>query len=94
MVVVRRYGLLALSLVVVGVLAVFLGFFLVFVLAPLVPLALFYLVYLAARERGKRRAHRLERRLLDHEAAERRRLLDRDDDAREQVQRLRERPSQ
>lgn len=79
----RRYRLLALSLVVAGVLAGFLGFFFVFVLAPVVPLALFYLAYLFARERRLRTERRAQLRVLEHEAAARRARIEREGDATE-----------
>ncbi|HEY8705095.1 MAG TPA: hypothetical protein VIL98_10090 [Gaiellaceae bacterium] len=49
--IVRRYRLAALSVLVLLVLTVFLGFFFLFVLAPVVVIGLFYIVYLVAEER-------------------------------------------
>jgi hypothetical protein len=76
----RRYRLLALSLLVVGVLLFFLSFFFVFVLAPIIPLALFYLGFLYHRETVQRRSRRAERQLLASEAVSRQVLLDRFED--------------
>lgn len=73
--IVRRYRLLALSLLVAISLAGFLSFFFVFLLAPVVPLGLFYLSYLVVRERRNRSSRRAERMLLAHESAARQRRL-------------------
>ncbi len=75
--IVRRYRLLGLAALVVVVLASFLSFFFVFLVAPLVPLGLLYLGYLFTRERAARREQR-QRGLLEHEAEERKRLLERE----------------
>ncbi len=78
--IVRRYRLVSLSLLVVSMLALFLGFFFVFVLAPVVVIGLFYVVYLAAEERlsylsSFRDAIRLRRLTLAREAEARRTLV-------------------
>ncbi len=72
----KGYRLLAIWGLVAGVLLLFLSFFFVFLTAPLVPLGLFYFVFLFSRGRATRRERRSA--LLEHEADERQRLLDRD----------------
>jgi hypothetical protein len=76
--IIRRYRLLSLFVLVALVIAAFLSFFFVFLLAPIVPLAIFYLVYLFTRERSARRANVEQKRLLAHEAEMRRAELGRD----------------
>ncbi len=73
--IVRRYRLLALSVLLAASLLGFLSFFFVFLLAPVVPLGLFYLGYLVLRGRRSRSDRPAERVLLAHEAAARQRRL-------------------
>lgn len=79
---IRSYRLFSLALLVIGVLALFLGFFFLWALAPVVVIGIFYLVFVAAEERRQlkngavsRRAQR--RRRLSDEAVARERDLDR-----------------
>jgi hypothetical protein len=80
---VRRYRLFSLTLLVVGVLAAFLAFFFVWVLAPLALMLAFYVAFvmtgwhrrLLARRSGV--DTRLRRERLEHEAAQRNVLLSR-----------------
>ena len=72
---VGAFRLLGIWAIVIVALALFLGFFLVFLTAPLVPLGLFYLIFLFLRGQTARRERRHA--LLAHEADERQRLLDR-----------------
>ena len=51
MTLVRRYRLVALTLMILLALATFLSFFFVFVLAPIAIIGLFYIVYVIAEER-------------------------------------------
>lgn len=48
---IRTYRLISLTLLILGVLALFLGFFFLWVLAPVVVIGLFYLAFVAAEER-------------------------------------------
>ena len=76
--IIRRYRLPSLFLLVALVIAAFLSFFFVFLLAPIVPLGLFYLAYLFTRERRARREDLAQQQLLEHEAEARRAELGRD----------------
>lgn len=80
---IHSYRLVSLTLLILGVLALFLGFFFLWVLAPAAVVALFYLVFVAVEERraakngvGTRRTER--RRRLSSEAVARDRDLGRD----------------
>lgn len=48
---IRSYRLISLTLLIIGVLMLFLGFFFLWVLAPVVVIGLFYLAFVAAEER-------------------------------------------
>lgn len=48
---IRSYRLISLTLLIIGVLMLFLGFFFLWVLAPVVVIGLFYLALVAAEER-------------------------------------------
>lgn len=73
---IRSYRLISLSLLIAGILTLFLAFFFVWVIAPAIVIGLFYLVFVAVEERRalkngavSRRAQRRER--LDKESVAR-----------------------
>jgi predicted DNA repair protein MutK len=74
---IRSYRLLSLSLLILGVLALFLGFFFLWILTPLIVIGLFYLVFVSLEERRARKNGELTRR------AQRRRRLSAEAAARE-----------
>ena len=83
---IRSYRLISLALLICGVLALFLGFFFLWVLAPVVVIGVFYLVFVGLEERRalkngavSRRAQRRAR--LDHESAARVRDMSRSERA-------------
>jgi hypothetical protein len=81
---IRSYRLISLSLLIAGVLALFLGFFFLWVLAPVVVIGLFYLVFVSLEERRAAKngalTRRTQRRLrLSSEALARMRDLRRSD---------------
>lgn len=80
---IRSYRLISLTLLICGVLALFLGFFFVWVIAPVVVIGLFYLAFVAWEEKRAlkngavgRRAQRRAR--LVEEAGARDRELERE----------------
>jgi heme exporter protein D len=79
---IRSYRLLSLALLIAAVLAIFLGAFFVWVLAPIALLCVFYLVFVWIEERralknGKQTSRSRRRAQLAHEADLRRTELDR-----------------
>jgi predicted DNA repair protein MutK len=79
---IRSYRLFSLALLIAGVLALFLGFFFVWVIAPVVGICAFYLAFVAVEERRARKNGAATRRgqrreMLDHESEARDRDLDR-----------------
>jgi hypothetical protein len=83
---VTRYRPLTLTLVVAGSIALFLGFFFVWVIAPVIAIAVFYLVFFFNEERGavgraRRQGRRVRRQRLVGEARARRADLTRRDRA-------------
>jgi uncharacterized membrane protein len=79
---IRTYRLISLSLLILGVLTLFLGFFFLWVLAPVVVIGLFYLVFVFLEERRARKNGALTRRTqrrkrLSAEALARERDLER-----------------
>lgn len=59
---IRTYRLISLSLLILGVLTLFLGFFFLWVLAPVVVIGLFYLVFVFLEERRAAKNGALTRR--------------------------------
>lgn len=75
MTIVRAYRLPSLVLLVTGVIALQIGFFFIWVLAPLVVIGGFYIVYLALRDTTLNGLGRARRGMLREEAGARRREL-------------------
>lgn len=83
---IRSYRLISLSLLIFGVLALFLGLFFLWVLAPVVVIGIFYLVFVALEERraaknGALTLRTQRRSRLSSEALARVRDLERSDGA-------------
>ena len=51
---IRSYRLFSLSLLILGVLALFLGFFFIWILTPVIVVGLFYIVFVVLEERRAR----------------------------------------